>query len=40
MNFTCIRVQDEREMILKFIELLTKHRPDIISGFNDNSFDW
>ena len=31
---------DEKALIMRFFEVLQEHKPDIISGFNDNSFDW
>ena len=39
-NVSDIIVSTEREALLSFIDILAQNRPDIISGFNDNSFDW
>ncbi len=39
-QFQGFMVETERDLLLAFINVLNKHRPDIISGFNDNSFDW
>ena len=33
-------VGSEREALKVFIETLAQNKPDVISGFNDNSFDW
>lgn len=34
------RRQSEREIILKFFEVINRIQPDIISGYNSESFDW
>ncbi len=35
-----IRVKDEKELIEKFVEVVDKFKPDIIVGYNSDSFDW
>jgi DNA polymerase elongation subunit (family B) len=35
-----IIVGSEIEVLERFIQVLSQNKPDIISGFNDNSFDW
>jgi DNA polymerase elongation subunit (family B) len=40
LEHTNVVAEDERGMILNYLDVVKRHKPSIVCGFNDSGFDW